>query len=226
MPIHHSVFNNPFETKQQEIDWIDGLPYSSSYGDRFFQADALEEIKDVFILPNNLQERFNNSHELTIGELGFGFGLNFFVTAMIWNQTKGQSSTATLNYLSIEEALPSKQEISKVLESFPELQEIGEYFLSHYSPIHNDMQRIELPGLNIRLTLIQNNAELALQNLLGFSNNLIDAWYLDGFNPSKNQAMWSSSITQLIVLLSSSEATFGTFTSAGFVKRNFTKFFK
>ena len=224
MPIHHSVFNNPFETKQQEIDWIDGLPYSSSYGDRFFQADALQEIKDVFILPNNLPERFNNSHELTIGELGFGFGLNFFVTAMIWNQTKGQSSTATLNYLSIEEALPSKQEISKVLESFPELQEIGEYFLSHYSPIHNDMQRIELPGLNIRLTLIQNNAELALQNLLGFSNNLIDAWYLDGFNPSKNQAMWSSSITQLIVLLSSSEATFGTFTSAGFVKRNFTKF--
>ncbi|MDB9783966.1 tRNA (5-methylaminomethyl-2-thiouridine)(34)-methyltransferase MnmD, partial [Gammaproteobacteria bacterium] len=224
MPIHHSVFNNPFETKWQEIDWIDGLPYSPSYDDRFFQADAIKEIKDVFITPNNLEDRFKQSQKLSIGELGFGFGLNFFVTAMIWGQSKCQSSTAVLNYVSIEEALPSKEEISKVLKNFPELHEIGKYFLSHYSPIHNDMQRIELPELNIRLTLIQNDAELALQNLLGFSNNLIDAWYLDGFDPAKNQAMWNSSVTQLVALLSSNQATFGTFTSAGFVKRNFTKF--
>ena len=224
MPIHHSVFNNPFETKRQEIDWIDGLPYSPSYDDRFFQADAIKEIKDVFITPNNLEDRFKQSEKLSIGELGFGFGLNFFVTAMIWNQSKCKSSSEVLNYVSIEEALPSKEEISKVLKNFPELHEIGKYFLSHYSPIHNDMQRIELPELNIRLTLIQNNAELALQNLLGFSNNLIDAWYLDGFDPAKNQAMWNSSVSQLVALLSSNQATFGTFTSAGFVKRNFTKF--
>ena len=49
MPIHHSVFNNPFETKRQKIDWIDGLPYSPSYDDRFFQADAIKEIKDASI---------------------------------------------------------------------------------------------------------------------------------------------------------------------------------
>ena len=224
MPIHHSVFNHPFETKHQEIDWIDGSPFSPIYDDRFFQADAIKEIKDVFIVPNNLEDRFKKSRKLSIGELGFGFGLNFFVTAMIWNQSKRRSSSAVLNYLSIEEALPSKEEVSKVLENFPELQKIGEYFLSHYLPVHNDMQRIELPRLNIRLTLIQNNAELALQNLLGFSNNLIDAWYLDGFDPAKNLAMWNSSVTQLVALLSSNQATFGTFTSAGLVKRNFTKF--
>ena len=224
MPIHHSVYKNPFETKRQEVDWIDGLPYSHSYDDRFFQADAIKEIKDIFITPNNLEDRFKQSTKLTIGELGFGFGLNFFVTAMIWNQSKCKSSPEVLNYVSIEEALPSKEEISKVLKNFPELNEVGEYFLSHYSPIHNDMQRIELPELNIRLTLIQNNAEFALQNLLGFSNNLIDAWYLDGFDPAKNQAMWNSSVSQLVALLSSNQATFGTFTSAGFVKRNFIKF--
>ena len=86
------------------------------------------------------------------------------------------------------------------------------------------MHRIHLPKLNIRLTLIQNNAEYALKNLLGFSNNLVDAWYLDGFDPSKNQAMWSSVLIQYIGMLSANEATFGTFTSAGFVKRNLQKF--
>ena len=49
MPIHHSVFNHPFETKHQEIDWIDGLPFSPIYDDRFFQADAIKEIKDTSI---------------------------------------------------------------------------------------------------------------------------------------------------------------------------------
>jgi len=67
MPIHHSVYKNPFETKRQEVDWIDGLPYSHSYDDRFFQADAIKEIKDIFITPNNLEDRFKQSTKLTIG---------------------------------------------------------------------------------------------------------------------------------------------------------------
>ena len=54
MPIHHSVYKNPFETKRQEVDWIDGLPYSHGYDDRFFQADAIKEIKDIFITPGTV----------------------------------------------------------------------------------------------------------------------------------------------------------------------------
>ena len=224
MSIHHSVFKNPFEVKTQDVNWVGGMPCSIDYDDRFFQADAINEIHDVFIEPNNLENRLQEAHQFTIGELGFGFGMNFLVTALLWNSSKHKSEMETLDYVSIEEALPTKDQILKVIKSFPELEEIGGYFLSSYSPMHNDMQRINLPELNIRLTLIQNNAESALQNLLGFSNNLIDAWYLDGFDPAKNKNMWSSSICQLISLLSSNEATFGTFTSAGFVKRNLTKF--
>jgi len=224
MPIHHSLFNNPFEVKDQDINWVEGLPHSRDYDDRFFQADAVQEIKNVFIEPNNLENRFKADKKLTIGELGFGFGLNFLVTAMMWCNRKNESNMGTLDYLSVDEALPSKEEIFQVIKHFPELQEIGEYFLSKYLPMHNDMHRIDLPKLNIRLTLIQNNVELALKNLLGFSNNLIDAWYLDGFDPSKNQGMWSSNVIQLIGMLSANEATFGTFTSAGFVKRHLQKF--
>jgi tRNA 5-methylaminomethyl-2-thiouridine biosynthesis bifunctional protein len=224
MPSHHSLFNNPFEVKDQDVRWVDGLPHSFAYDDRFFQADAVKEIRNVFIEPNDLEKRFSTAGRLTIGELGFGFGLNFLVTAMIWGDMKDASNIDTLDYISIDEALPTKEQILRVIQQFPELQEVGEYFLSQYLPMHNDMHRIHLPKLNIRLTLIQNNAELALKNLLGFSNNLVDAWYLDGFDPSKNQAMWSSVLIQYIGMLSANEATFGTFTSAGFVKRNLQKF--
>lgn len=224
MPIHHSIFKNPFEVKAQKVDWIDELPHSIDYDDRFFQADAINEIHDVFITPNNLEARFKKVSRFSICELGFGFGMNFLVTAFLWSQSKQKSKMKILDYVSIEEALPTKNQILRVIENFPELKEVGNCFIKHYSPLHNDMQRIDLPELNIRLTLIQNDAESALQNLLGFSNNLIDAWYLDGFDPAKNKTMWNSSLSQLISLLSSNDSTFGTFTSAGFVKRNLTKF--
>ena len=224
MPIHHSVFKNPFEAKPQDVKWIDGMPHSIAYDDLFFQDDAIAEIKNIFIEPNKLEERFTDDSKITIGELGFGFGLNLFVTAKIWMQHKDNSSIETLEYIAIEEALPSKEQLLRVIKNFPALEDICRYFLSLYDPMHNDMTRINLPNLNMRLTLIENKAEPALENLLGFKNNKIDAWYLDGFDPKKNASIWSSSIAQLIGLLSSESATFGTFTSAGFVKRNLIKF--
>ena len=224
MPIHHSCFNNPFEVKFQEVDWKNNFPYSHEYDDKFFQDDAVAEINDIFIQPNRILDRFQNSSGVHIGELGFGFGLNFFVTAKLWLESEHNKNGATLEYLSIEEALPSKAQILKVIKNFPDLKEVCDHFLEEYEPIHNDIQRINLPNLNLRLTLIQNQAELALKNLIGFSNNKIDAWYLDGFDPNKNQTMWSSTIFQYIGLLSNEDATFGTFTAAGFVKRGLNKF--
>ena len=84
MPIHHSCFKNPFEEKYQDVQWKDNSPYSNEYQDRFFQEDPIAEINNIFIEPNKLLERIKNSSQIHIGELGFGFGLNFFVTAKFY----------------------------------------------------------------------------------------------------------------------------------------------
>ena len=84
MPTHHSCFKNPFEVKCQDVIWKDNLPHSNVYQDRFFQDDAISEITNIFIEPNQLLERIKNGTKIHIGELGFGFGLNFFVTAKFW----------------------------------------------------------------------------------------------------------------------------------------------
>ena len=224
MPIHHSCFKNPFEEKLQDVKWEDSFPYSNKYQDRFFQDDAIAEIKNIFIEPNQLLERIKNGSQLHIGELGFGFGLNFFVTAKFWHEHNKKSDTLNLEYIAIDEALPSKEQLSKVINAFPELKEICNIFLDRYELAHNDIQRIYFPSLKIRLTLIHNDIESGLKNLLGFKNNQIDAWYLDGFDPKKNKSMWSNSVFQYIEFLSARSATFGTFTSAGFVRRGLKKF--
>ena len=224
MSIHHSCFKNPFEEKHQEVVWKDSLPYSSAYQDRFFQDDAISEITNIFIEPNQLLERIKNGTSVHIGELGFGFGINFLVTAKFWLENNKNSDSLNLEYLAIDEALPTKAQILKIINNFPELKEVSNIFLNSYDPSHNDSQRIYFPSLKIRLTLIQNDVESGLKNLLGLANNQIDAWYLDGFDPSKNKSMWSNSIFQYIKFLSANNATFGTFTSAGFVKRGLKKF--
>ena len=224
MPVHHSCFKNPFEEKPQDISWKDGLPFSNIYKDRFFQDDAISEITNIFIEPNQLLERIKHDAQIRIGELGFGFGLNFLVTAKFWCENNKNLNSHILEYIAIYEALPTKAQILKIIENFPELDEISHILLENYDLAHNDMHRIYFPSLKIRLTLIQNDVESGLKNLLGLNNNQIDVWYLDGFDPSKNKSMWSNSVFQYMRFLSAENATFGTFTSAGFVKRGLKKF--
>ena len=110
-----------------------------------------------------------------------------------------------MEYLAIDEALPTKAQILKIVDNFPELQEMCNVLLQSYNPYHNDSHRIFFPSLKIRLTLIQNDVELGLKNLLGFKNNQINAWYLDGFDPRKNKSMWSNSVLQYIKFLSTKD---------------------
>lgn len=224
MLTHHSCFDNPFEKKGLNLDWNDNFPFSIDYEDKFFQKNAILEIENVFIEPNNLNEKIKNGLKIRIGELGFGFGLNFFVTANYWIKNSQSSNIHNLEYLSIDKAMPSKDQLRRVIQNFPELKDICNSFMESYENDHNDIQRIYLPSFKIKLTLIQNDAESALKNLLGFKNNQINSWYLDGFDPKKNKSMWSNSVFQNISYLSTQDATFGTFTAAGFVKRGLSKF--
>ena len=68
MPIHHSRFNNPFEKNDQNVTWKDNLPFSDKYQDIYFQDDAVAEINDVFINPNQLINRIQNDSRLHVGE--------------------------------------------------------------------------------------------------------------------------------------------------------------
>ena len=107
----------------------DGFPFSNLYQDRFFQDDAISEIINIFIEPNQLLERIKNNSQIRIGELGFGFGLNFLVTAKFWFENNKNFNSHNLEYLAIDEALPTKNQILKIIENFPELDDICHVFL-------------------------------------------------------------------------------------------------
>ena len=64
-----------------QLKWENDLPFSLDSNDIFFQVDALDEIEHVFIKPNLILQRALKDTNLVIGEIGFGFGLNFLSTS-------------------------------------------------------------------------------------------------------------------------------------------------
>ncbi|MDA9112681.1 tRNA (5-methylaminomethyl-2-thiouridine)(34)-methyltransferase MnmD [Gammaproteobacteria bacterium] len=211
---------HPLKKNSRKVDWINNEPFSIDHDDRFFQADAVEETSEVFINANNLYKRWDklNGKNFTIGELGFGFGLNFLITAKAWKEANGHNSN-WLDYISIDCFSLDISDFKKVAKLYPLLEEVTQEFIKFFPQECNGFTRIELPGYKIRLTLIVGDAEESLCSLVGNKSNKIDAWYLDGFDPNKNLSMWSPCVIKQIGLLSKDKCTFGTYTAAGFVRR-------
>ena len=75
---------------QPEIDWKeDGTPVARAAGDVYFTAgDGLAETRAVFLAGCGLPEGWSGRESFTIGETGFGTGLNFLAAWDLWRQTR------------------------------------------------------------------------------------------------------------------------------------------
>mgnify|MGYP003320489451 FL=1 len=138
---------HPLRTKSRKISWKDNLPHSTDYDDRFFQPNAIEETNEVFIQGNNLLNRWknNNSRNFTIGELGFGFGLNFLMTIKKWHEESTKNNDMWLDYISIDCYSLKIKDFKRVFESFPELREFSEEFIKSFPIETNGYTRISFP---------------------------------------------------------------------------------
>ncbi len=86
------------------------MPYSREFGDHFYcRTDGRLECGHVFLAGNGLPERWATGGAFTIGELGFGTGLNFCET---WRQWKAAATGGTLHFVSFERFPMQAEEIS------------------------------------------------------------------------------------------------------------------
>lgn len=221
-----------------KIHWDqDGQPLSSQFEDVYFSRNnGLEETRHVFLKHNQLAERFARltikQHEpyplFTIAETGFGTGLNFLAAWQLFDQCA--PSNAHLHFISVEKFPVTAPDLSQALNLWPELHTYTQALLKAYPIMAGyDIHRLSLAH-NVSLTLIINNAACGLQQLQGSTHpsipardTKIDAWFLDGFSPSKNPDMWSDNLFSCIRKLSHAETTVATFSAAGLVKKGLQK---
>ncbi len=210
--------NNPFPIKQcdaLELSFDEqGSAYSNNYGDIYFQPGiGLDEKNHVFLKGNHLPENWSNKSLFTIGETGFGTGLNFLNTLKSWNQTISQTDNnkQLLHYISCEQHPMNKQQLQQALSTFPELDIYSKQLINRYPQfLLYGLHRLHFKQYNTTLTLIFGDCVDAFNNI----DASIDAWFLDGFAPSKNSDMWSDQLFKAIADKSHLSTTVATYTVA------------
>ncbi|NVJ49546.1 MAG: bifunctional tRNA (5-methylaminomethyl-2-thiouridine)(34)-methyltransferase MnmD/FAD-dependent 5-carboxymethylaminomethyl-2-thiouridine(34) oxidoreductase MnmC [Gammaproteobacteria bacterium] len=212
-----SSLDNILDTAQ--VDWQDGIPFSTGFNDIYFsREDGQRESVYTFIEGNQLETRWQKlAHdEFQILELGFGTGLNFFSTVNYWQSFHDQQRW--LNYHSIEKHPLKRMDFIKAANCWPELQTFSQVIIEHYPLPLRGTFKISFPEHFANLYLHYDDASAVLEHLIdehiGF-----DAFYLDGFAPAKNPDAWNEKLAGMLAALSNPQASFATFTAAGFVRR-------
>lgn len=228
-----------------QIEWREGVAFAPAFDDFYFsKKNGLEESDYIFVQHNDLPERFaqhilaapeaevcaNHSwffakkSVFRIAETGFGSGLNFLLTVQLWHKIFQQNLSnptlyrpVQLHFVSVEKHPMSAQDVRAVLENYPGMASWAQKLLEVYPPLLPGWHDIYLLDGLVRLTLWFGDAQLGFAEC--DSHSKVDAWFLDGFSPSKNPDMWQPKLYQHIARLSHSTTTFATFTAAGHVRR-------
>lgn len=196
------------------MGFMPDVPRSERFADVYFNSeDGPGETAYVFFDGNNLPQAWQGAERFTVAETGFGTGLNFLLTWALFDRTAPQG--AMLDYISVEKYPLTDDYIRNGLSQFSDvLSPYLEKFLSKYPMRVPGFHRIVFDN-RVALTLIFDDAADALSEVEGS----VDAWFLDGFTPSRNPDMWTDKIFAEIARLSHKGTTLSTFTAAGFVKR-------
>jgi len=194
-----------------------GRLIAPKYADVYFSAeDGLAETRHVFLEGNQLAERFavmKPGERFTIGETGFGTGLNFLAAWRLFEQHA--PADARLEFVSVEGLALEHETMRRALSAWPELQRYRDALLTQWGPIWPGTHRFRFGNGRVRLVLLVGEAAGVLSSI----NASVDAWFLDGFAPSRNPAMWSDAVFAEVARLSAGGATLATYTAAGFVRR-------
>lgn len=202
-----------------------GTPVASAFDDVYFSNESgIQETQFVFIDSNHLNERWLKTTQSSfhIGETGFGTGLNFLVAAQQFMSFRKNNPTSPLHqlyFLSTEKFPLTKLDLRKALTLWPELSILSDAFIKQYPMALPGLHRIHLFNNQVVLDLWLGDATEGFTHAHAHNEGRIDAWFLDGFAPSKNDSMWQPALFNQIKRLSKDHATFATFTAAGAVKR-------
>lgn len=166
----------------------------------------------MFLRGNELAARFGVARGVfVVGETGFGTGLNFLMTVACFVQQA--PAEARLVYVSTELHPLTQETLAAAHERLPgRLQALASELRE---ALRQDGARTFADG-RVTLHVLHGDATQSLRN----HTFAADAWFLDGFSPSKNPAMWSFELLREVANHTVIDGTFATYTVAGHVRRS------
>lgn len=191
----------------------DGALRSPEYDDIYHAAaGALAQCRHVFLDGNRLPARWRGRDRFTVIETGFGTGLNFLATWAAWRDDPARCTR--LAFVSVEKHPFSRDDLRAIHRRWPELAALSHQLLDAWPPPVPGFHRLDFDDNRVGLTLLFGDAPVVLPQLRARA----DAFYLDGFAPSKSPAMWSPAVFRQIGRLAGEGATAATWSVAGTVR--------
>ncbi|MGE0829222.1 MAG: tRNA (5-methylaminomethyl-2-thiouridine)(34)-methyltransferase MnmD [Hyphomonadaceae bacterium] len=200
-----------------EIGWDDGVPHAARFDDIYYsRAGGLAETEAVFLSGCGLPAAWAGRRLFTIGELGFGAGLNALAAWRLWRQTR--TPGAILHFVSTEAYPLDAAEARQAHQLFPEIAALSEQLIARWPIRMRGAQRIWFAADGFALTVLHGDALESLRAWRGQA----DCWFLDGFAPARNAAMWSAELLSVLTQRSAPDARLATYSVAGEVRRALT----
>lgn len=194
-----------------------GVPFSEQYGDVYHAAaGAFEQAGYVFLQGNGLPMRWHAREHFTVCETGFGLGLNFLA---LWRAWRGDPSRPRRLHMVSFEAHPLwRADLQRLLDALvpgDEMRALARQLAAQWPPLLPGVHRLDFEGGRVSLTVAFGDAQ-AMVERLSFQ---ADAFFLDGFAPDRNPAMWTPALMRALAGHAASDATVATWCSAGEVRR-------
>ena len=201
----------------------ENTPVSDKFDDVYFSnQDGLAETHYVFLEGNQLWERWVNYQEVhfVIAETGFGTGLNFFAVTSLFREFRQKypdSPLKRLYFISFEKYPLALDALQQAHLAYPQFSHLAQHLQQHWlNPIQGCYRfHFDETTLDLWFGDVAEN----LPQLGDYMNDKIDAWFLDGFAPSKNHDMWNEQLYQQMFRFTKPQGTFATFTAASAVRK-------
>ena len=201
----------------------ENTPVSDKFDDVYFSnQDGLAETHYVFLEGNQLWERWVNYQEahFVIAETGFGTGLNFFAVTTLFREFRQKhpdSPLKRLYFTSFEKYPLPLDALQQAHLAYPQFSHLAQHLQQNWlNPIQGCYRfHFDETTLDLWFGDVAEN----LPQLGDYMNGKIDAWFLDGFAPSKNPDMWNEQLYQQMFRFTKPQGTFATFTAASAVRK-------
>lgn len=191
-----------------------GAPYDRLYGDRFHScAGAWQQAHSVFLAGCRVPERWRGRERFTVLELGFGLGVNFLATLAAWRADPARSRS--LHFVSVEGHPLTSEDLARGLHALEARGSAAAGLLRQWPLALPGLHRLCFEGGAVTLTLAFGDASRMVPRLALAA----DAFYLDGFAPVRNPAMWQPALLRALARHARRGARLASWTAAGEVRR-------
>jgi tRNA 5-methylaminomethyl-2-thiouridine biosynthesis bifunctional protein len=190
----------------------EGAPAASEFSDVYHPREgAAQQARDIFLAGNGLPERWRGRARFTILETGFGLGTNFLAAWAAWRDDPQRCER--LHFVSLEKHPLVRDDLAHALAASP-WPALARLLLEAWPPLTPGLHQLAFESGRVQLLLGLGDATVLARALVA----RVDAFFLDGFAPARNPAMWSDDLFKALARQAAPDATAATWSAARVVR--------